>query len=80
MFGVAALTYFTAVYRHRVITLRIIANIVYAVAGAVAIGGVAVGRYVHRVGALYLRAFLFGISSGVNGRFVVREVGFFFGE
>lgn len=80
MLGVAALAHFAAVHRHRLVALGVAADIVDAVAGAVAVGGIAVGRYVGRVRALHLGAFLLGVGGGVYGRFIVREVGFFFGE
>ena len=80
MLRVAAFAHFTGVYRCRVVALGVVADVVYAVAGAIAVSGVAVGRYVGRVRALYLGAFPFGIGSRVDGRFIVRQVSFFFGK
>ena len=72
---------FTAfVNRHGAVALRIAADIIYAVAGAVAVGSVAVRRYIGGIRALHLSALFLGIGGGVDGRFIVREVGFFFGE
>ena len=80
MFGITALAYFTAVNGHGLIALWIAADVIYTMAGTVAVGGIAVGRYIGRIRALHLRAFLLSISSRVNGRFIVREVGFFLSE
>lgn len=80
MLRVAAFAHLAGVYRCGVVALRVVADVVYAVAGAVAVGGIAVGRYVGCVRALYLGAFPFGIGSRVDGCFIVRQVSFFFGK
>ena len=75
MLSVAAFAHFAGVYRHRLVALGVIAHVMNAFASIVTISGVAVARYLIVVWILHLRAFLFCILKGVDGRLSVLVVG-----
>ena len=77
MLGVTSFAHFAAVHRHGAVALRVAADIIYTVPGAITIGGVAVSRYVGGVRALHVGALLFGVSRWVNRRVFVLKVGGF---
>lgn len=77
MLGVAAFAYFAFVDRHWLVALRVVTDIIHALAGIVAIGGVAVGRYLVVVRVLHLGALLLGILERVDGGSFVLRFGVF---